>query len=103
MLFHLVLQACQDGTAIGSWSGSHADTVLSGAALRPTLADVDHLEWLWHGTTEAQVITYRDDLVDDAAYEINAIGVSSRRARDRPCPLEGLQVEREQTGTLASP
>jgi len=27
-LFHSVLRACKDGTASGSWSGSHADVVL---------------------------------------------------------------------------
>ena len=101
-LFHSVLQACEDGTATGSWSGSHADIVLSGAALRPMLAGLDHLDQLWHGTTEAQVIAYRDALVDDAAYEINAIEFLSRRARDRPCPLKGLQVERKQAGALAA-
>jgi len=102
-LFHSVLRACQDGTASGSWGGSHAGVVLSGAALRPMLAGLDHLGRLWHGTTEAQVTAYRDALADDAAYEINAIEVLSRRARDRPCPLKGLQVEREQPGTLAPP
>ncbi len=102
-LFHSVLQACQDGTASGSWSGSHADATLSGTALRPMLAGLDHPGRLWHGTTGAQVTAYRDALADDAACEINAIEVLSRRARDRPCPLEGLQVEREQPGTLAPP
>ena len=65
------------------------------------LAGLDHRDELWHGTTEAQVIAYRDALVAGAAYEINAIEFLSRRARDLPCPLEGLQVERKQPRALA--
>jgi len=51
------------------------DVTLTGATLRPMLATLDHLDELWQGSTEADVIAYRDAITDDAPYEINAIGI----------------------------
>ena len=74
-LFHAILAACQDGTAEGTWSPSHADVQLPCAILRPMLTELDHLDQLWHGTTETDVIAYPDVITDDARYELHATEV----------------------------
>ena len=74
-LFHAVLAACQGGTAEGSGRPTHADVQLPGAILRPMLTELDHLDQLWHGTIDTDVIDYRDTITDDARYEFHAIEV----------------------------
>jgi hypothetical protein len=75
-VFHAVIRACQDGTAIGRWGGSHAEVTLAGKALRPMLDGLPPLESPWHQATDNDKLrVFREAIIDDAEYDITAIEV----------------------------
>ena len=75
-VFHAILQACQDGTATGPWSGSHAEVTVTGKTLRPMLDGIGPLEWPWHEQADNDRLdAFRQSTVDDADYDVTAIEV----------------------------
>ncbi len=75
-VFHAVLRACQEGTATGSWGGSHAEVTLQGKTLRPMLEDLEPLKPPYHQPADnARLAAFRHSIDDEADYDITAIEV----------------------------
>jgi hypothetical protein len=75
-VFHSVVQACQNGTATGTWGGSHAEVTLTGKNLRPMLEGLGRLKQPFHAEADnKRLAAFYLSIEDDAEYDITAIEV----------------------------
>ena len=75
-VFHAVIEACQNGTATGTWGGSHAEVNLTGKNLRPMLEGLGRLKPPFHAEADNErLAAFYLSIDDDAEYDITAIEV----------------------------